>query len=121
MKHERNDKPIRTLARRMYYCEDPKWLKGRMQTFGYKMLNLLIQGTSADITKRAMIDAHDALKGQLIIQLYDEILVDTPDHKYDMAVLRECMESAYSDLLDVALPTDGEYSKVSWGRMRAWR
>lgn len=118
MKHERNEEPIYTLAGRQYYCEEAKFLKGRMKTFGYKMLNLLIQGTSADITKRAMIDAHAALEGQLIIQLYDEIIVDTPNYKRDMVTLREVMEDAYSDRLDVKLPTDGSYSKVSWGRLR---
>ncbi len=117
---ERNDTPIHTLAGREYYCEDPKYINGQLRYFGYKLLNLLIQGTSADITKRAMIDAHDALTGQMIIQLYDEIIVDTPDHKGDLIILRGCMESAYRDRLDVGLPTDGEYSKVSWGRMRAY-
>jgi DNA polymerase-1 len=117
---ERNDAPIHTLAGREYYCEDPAYVKGQLRYFGYKLLNLLIQGTSADITKRAMIDAHATLKGQLVIQLYDEIIVDTPDHKGDLKILRDAMESAYSDRLDVGLPTDGEYSKVSWGRMRAY-
>jgi len=117
---ERTDRPIHTLAGREYYCEDPKYIDGNLRYFGYKLLNLLIQGTSADITKRAMIDAHAALKGQLVIQLYDEIIVDTPDHKGDLIILREAMESAYRDRLDVALPTDGEYSKVSWGRMRGY-
>ena len=108
------------MAGREYYCEDPKYIKGNLRYFGYKLLNLLIQGTSADITKRAMIDAHATLKGQLVIQLYDEIIVDTPDHKGDLKILREAMENAYRDRLDVGLPTDGEYSKVSWGRMRAY-
>jgi DNA polymerase-1 len=121
MRCEHVEEPIRTLGGRLYYCEDPKFLKGRLQTFGYKMLNLLIQGTSADITKRAMVDAHNALKGQIVIQLYDEILVDTPDYKHDMQILRDAMESAFSEKLDVALPTDGEWSKVSWGRMKPYR
>jgi len=119
-KCERLDKPIHTINGREYWCEDPKIINGKLRYFGYKLLNLLIQGTSADITKRAMITAHGALKGQLIIQLYDEIIVDTPDYKHDLRVLRDAMESAYSDVLDVALPTDGEYSKTSWARMRPY-
>ncbi len=114
----RNDDFIRTAGGRIYYCEDARFIDGRLQTYDYKMLNLLIQGTSADITKRAMIRAHGELKGQMIIQLYDEIIVDTPDRKHDMRVLRETMENALT--LDVQLPTEGEYSKVSWGRMRAY-
>lgn len=120
-KCERLDRPIHTINGREYWCEDPKIINGKLRYFGYKLLNLLIQGTSADITKRAMITAHAQLKGQIIIQLYDEIIVDTPDYKYDLNVLRNAMESAYSDVLDVALPTDGEYSKTSWARMRPYR
>lgn len=113
------DQYIRTAGGRIYYCEEPKYVNGRYRTFDYKLLNLLIQGTSADITKRAMVKAHDALTGQIVIQLYDEILGDTPNAKRDMPILRECMETAADDLgLDVPLPTDGEYSKISWGRMR---
>jgi len=119
-KCERSDRPIHTLAGRVYYCEDPKFIDGQLRHFGYKLLNLLIQGTSADITKRAMIDAHNALEGQMVIQLYDEIIVDTPNHKGDLKILRDVMENAYSDRLDVTLPTDGDYSKQSWGRMRAY-
>jgi hypothetical protein len=36
-----------------------------------------------------------------------------------MGVLREAMEGALP--LDVQLPTDGDYSKVSWGRMREYK
>jgi DNA polymerase-1 len=117
----KRDDFIRTAGGRVYYCEDPRYVEGRLRTYDYKLLNLLIQGTSADITKRAMIRAakSGALKGQMIIQLYDEIIVDTPDYKYDMGVLKEAMEGALP--LDVALPTDGDYSKVSWGRMRGYK
>ena len=115
----RNDEYIRTAGGRIYYCEDAKFIDGTFHTYDYKLLNLLVQGTSADITKRAMVNAHGELKGQMVIQLYDEIIVDTPDVKHDMRVLREAMESAIT--LDVQLPTEGEYSKTSWGRMRGYR
>ncbi len=115
----RRDDFIRTAGGRIYYCEDPKFIQGRYRTFEYKLLNLLIQGTSADITKRAMVDAHEVLTGQIVIQLYDEILADTPDARRDMPLLRDAMENAL--ILDVPLPTDGEWSKRSWGRMRPYR
>lgn len=115
----RKDAYIRTRGGRIYYCEDPRYVEGQLRTYDYKLLNLLIQGTSADITKSAMVDAHNQLSGQIVIQLYDEIIVDTPDHKRDMLLLRDSMEKALT--LDVALPTDGEYSKVSWARMKGYR
>ena len=59
--------------------------------------------------------------GNLILQVYDEMVVDTPDHKHDMPLLRFAMETSFNDLLDLPMPTDGEYSRKSWGRMTAYR
>lgn len=115
----RRDDFIRTAGRRIYYCEESKYVNGRLRNYDYKLLNLLIQGTSADITKRAMVAAHKELSGQIIIQLYDEILVDTPNPRTDMPILRDCME--YALTLDVPLPTDGEWSAKSWGLMKPYR
>lgn len=113
-----NDLAIHTLAGRAYKCEDDKIIKGVYRSFEYRLINLLIQGTSADITKDAMVRIDDALPGTIILQLYDEIITDTPNHKHALAVMRDCMEGDY---LDVPLPTDAEYSKVSWARMREYK
>ena len=117
-----DDMPLFTLGRRMYYTEQAKVIKGRLQTYGYKNLNLLIQGGSADITKEAMIRFEEMNPaGQLILQVYDEIVVDTPDPKGDMPKLREAMEGSFADVLDVPMPTDGEWSRQSWGQMKPFR
>jgi len=119
---EHIDAPLYTIGGRMYYTEEPKVIAGRLRNYGYKNLNLLIQGTSADITKEAMIRFEDTdPKGQLILQVYDEIVCDTPDHKHDMPRLRHALEGSFADALDVPMPTDGEYSRVSWGRMKPYR
>jgi DNA polymerase I-like protein with 3'-5' exonuclease and polymerase domains len=115
------DEPIRTFGGRLYYCEPPKFVNGSFRSFEYKLLNLLIQGTAADITKEAMvrIHKHPDFQGRIILQLYDEIVVDTPAPDHDMKIMKYEMENAMT--LDVALPTDGEISKVSWAKMKPYK
>ena len=112
------DEPIYTLGGRRYYCEPDKIIKGEYRSFEYRLINLLIQGTSADMTKDAMLRIDEALPDTIILQLYDEIITDTPDHKHALEVMRDCMERPY---LDVPTPTDAEYSKFSWARMREYK
>jgi len=119
---DHSEMPLFTIGGRQYFTEDAKVIGGRLRSYGYKNLNLLIQGGSADITKEAMLifETLDPV-GQLILQVYDEIVVDTPDHKHDMPLLRFAMESSFDELLDLPMPTDGEYSRKSWGRMTPYR
>ena len=114
----RNDDPLRTWGGRVYYCEPDKIINGSYRSFEYRLINILVSGTSADITKDAMLGIDGAIDGGIIMQIYDEIVVDTPNHKRDLATMREVMERPR---IDVPLPTDAEYSKISWARMREYR
>jgi len=74
-------------------------------------VNMPIQGTAADILKRAMIDLHgelssSRLKARMILTVHDELLFETPkDEAEDTAALvREKMEHAVK--LDVPLDVD---------------
>ena len=59
-----------------------------------------IQGTAADIMKRAMIDVHAALaphpEARMILTVHDELLFEVPKARADeiAALVRERMESA---------------------------
>jgi len=64
-------------------------------------INMPIQGTAADILKRAMIDVHRALKGhasgaRMILTVHDELLFECPraDAEAVSAVVRARMEGA---------------------------
>ncbi len=64
-------------------------------------VNLPIQGTAADILKRAMIDVHAALKeahpkAQMILTVHDELLFESPEDQVDDVVnlVRERMAGA---------------------------
>jgi DNA polymerase I len=68
-------------------------------------VNMPIQGTAADILKRAMIDVHAAIAahsarsgpaGRMILTVHDELLFEVPRERADeiAAVIREQMERA---------------------------
>jgi DNA polymerase I len=73
-------------------------------------VNLPIQGTAADILKRAMIDVHAALvthsEARMILTVHDELLFEVPKNQADelAAVVRERMQSAVA--LSVPLTVD---------------
>ena len=73
-------------------------------------VNMPIQGTAADIMKRAMIDVHAALEGspdaRMILTVHDELLFEVPAGRAETiaALVRQKMESAAS--LDVPLTVD---------------
>jgi DNA polymerase I len=63
-------------------------------------INMPIQGTAADIMKRAMLRVHAALAGdrdsRMILTVHDELLFEVPKARAEevAAVVREQMESA---------------------------
>jgi DNA polymerase-1 len=74
-------------------------------------VNFPIQGSAADILKRAMIDVHGALKqsasrARMILTVHDELLFEAPREAADetVAIVREKMESAV--VLKVPLTVD---------------
>src|SRR5207244_8354918 len=73
-------------------------------------VNLPIQGTAADIMKRAMIDVHAALlphpDARMILTVHDELLFEVPEKRVDAisAIVREKMQGAAA--LKVPLTVD---------------
>jgi DNA polymerase-1 len=72
--------------------------------------NLPIQGTAADIMKRAMIDVHQALAphadARMILTVHDELLFEVPKERANdlAAIVREAMQGAAT--LKVPLTVD---------------
>jgi len=75
-------------------------------------LNMPIQGTAADILKKAMIDVHAALprvaggRARMILTVHDELLFEAPQESADETAetVRELMQSAVR--LNVPLTVD---------------
>ena len=110
---------IRTAGGRFMPIEparlDPK--TGEMQTYGYKMLNKLCQGSAADMTKQAIVDFGMAgTKGKMLLQVYDELDISVPKESLGAiaSTLNECMVNAMP--LDVLMKVDMEIGP-SWGEL----
>ena len=74
-------------------------------------LNTPIQGTGADIIKKAMIEISEEFKKQnikakMIIQVHDELLFDCPKQEEEQVktIIHDIMENTYK--LDVPLKVD---------------
>jgi len=107
--------PIRTWGGRVYFAPPPAIIKGRMQSFWYKMINYLCQGSAADITKEALIrwDGDDRATARFMVTVYDEINASTPEalRRHQMRILKEHMESI---ALDLAMTSSGKHGP-NWG------
>ena len=80
--------------------------------FTYKALNRLIQGSAADMTKKAMVDLHE--KGIVPhIQIHDELCFSTTDHEAEL--IKTTMENAIP--LEVKNKVDYE-SGLNWGTIK---
>ena len=86
---------------------------GIRRAYTYKALNKLIQGSAADMTKKAMIDLH---KEGIIphIQVHDELDISIKNKK-DGNKIKEIMESAVT--LEIPNKVDYEYGD-NWGEIK---
>lgn len=113
--------PIRTWGGREYYCEPPALINGEIRTFDYKMVNVLVQGSSADCTKQAIIEYHATKppSHHLLITVHDELLASVPVGEVDAghAALRRAMASVN---FDVAMLSDGKSSTTNWAEMQRY-
>jgi len=88
----------------------------RYSRFGREAINLPVQGTAAEILKRAMIkiEADELLAGKMILTVHDEIVVEVPSGQAEMAgrQLKKIMEQTTT--LDVPLIAEVG-SGTNWG------
>jgi DNA polymerase-1 len=83
-------------------------------------INAPIQGTSADLIKRAMARMDDALAEagldgvRMLLQVHDELVFEVPDGREEEAaeVVRRVMATAAEPALKLDVPLDVE---VGWG------
>jgi DNA polymerase I len=82
-------------------------------------MNTPVQGSAADLIKKAMVDLHRELRARrlrtrLILQIHDELLLEAPDDEAEKALslVKGVMERALS--LDVPLVVDARLGR-NWG------
>ena len=103
---------VETLFGRRLYLRDINASNAiRRQASERAAINAPVQGTAADIMKIAMIKTHQAIKAEnvkakLILQVHDELILDTPKNEIDSVInlLADSMMGAAS--LDVPLEID---------------
>ena len=107
---------VTTLLGRIRYLPELQSHQRSVQSFGERIaVNTPVQGTAADMIKRAMVNLHRRLSdegsgAEMIIQVHDELVLEIPEDEVEMAVtmVREEMENAIE--LDVPLVVE-----VGWG------
>jgi len=100
---------VQTLLGRRRYIPELNSPDGMVRQFGERMaINAPIQGTAADLIKRAMVQLDERLErerlsGRMVLQVHDELVFETPRSELDRLarLVRQTMEGAIS--LDVPL------------------
>lgn len=103
---------VKTLFNRIRIIPELQNKNYMIRQAGERMaLNTPIQGTSADIIKKAMVEVHKKikeknLKSKMILQIHDELVIDTKKDELEeiRTILKETMENTYK--LNVPLKVD---------------
>jgi DNA polymerase-1 len=79
--------------------------------YAYKAVNSLVQGTSADMAKAAMVKIDEAfrreeLDSMIVLMVHDEIIVESPEHETERAC--EIMREAMLDMPEIGVPMEVE-------------
>ena len=106
---------VKTLFGRIRYLDELKNTNYMIRRMGERMaLNTPIQGSSADIIKKAMIDIYkyfkeNKLKSTMILQIHDELVFNVVKEEKEKVekIVTELMENAYN--LDVPLKVEVEF------------
>ena len=93
---------ITTILGRRRFIPELQSSNYNLRSFGERAaMNMPLQGSAADIIKIAMIRVADRLKteklsAKMVLQVHDELLLDSPESELDRAakILKEEMESA---------------------------
>mgnify|MGYP004500368373 CR=1 FL=1 len=106
---------VKTLMNRKRIIEELQSKNYLVRSGGERIaLNTPIQGTAADILKKAMIEIYDkfielGLKSKMLIQVHDELVFNVKKDEMDQVIeiVRDIMENTYP--LDAPLKVDIEY------------
>ena len=106
---------VKTLMNRKRVIEELQSKNYLVRSGGERIaLNTPIQGTAADILKKAMIEIYDkfrelGLKSKMLIQVHDELVFNVKKNEMDQVteIVRDIMENTYP--LEAPLKVDIEY------------
>jgi len=113
---------VRTLLGRLRRLPDLRSKNYQMRAEAERQaLNMPVQGSAADLIKKAMIELHQQLRerkmaSRLILQIHDELLLEVPEAEAEAArsLVKSVMEGALA--LDVPLVADARLGS-SWAEV----
>jgi len=108
---------VTTLFGRRRYLPNINSSNFNLRSFAERTaMNTPIQGTAADIIKKAMIDVHNALQNEklqsrILLQVHDELILEVPEGEVEQVakIVKQAME--FSTKLQVPLVVDVKIGK----------
>ena len=103
-----------TLFNRRRYIPELSQKNYALRQFGERTaMNAPIQGTAADIIKKAMIDVANAMKekqvkSRLLLQVHDELIFEVPQEELDLMI--ELVTKTMEDVVKLQVPLKADYS-----------
>lgn len=95
--------------------------------YAYKGVNYLVQGTAADILKRAMIRIHTLFKTKwtgcnMLLTLHDELMLEIPKKYHSNELMRDIVNAMQTDYeiigSPIPLPVSMKITKTSWAECK---
>lgn len=111
---------VTTLLHRRRYLPDIRSSNFNLRSFAERTaMNTPIQGSAADIIKKAMVDLYAIMqtrkmRAKLLLQVHDELVFEVPEDELDMmaSCVKKCMEGALQ--LSIPMTVDVKIGD-SWG------
>lgn len=110
---------VTTLMKRRRYLPDITSRNFNLRSFAERTaMNTPIQGSAADIIKKAMIDLHEKLKeeklqARILLQVHDELIIEAPKEELDK--LKEIVPEMMENTVDLIVPLKADYAYgFSW-------
>ncbi|SFB24754.1 DNA polymerase I [Lentibacillus halodurans] len=104
---------VTTLMKRRRYLPDITSRNFNRRSFAERTaMNTPIQGSAADIIKKAMIDLHEALKSEklearILLQVHDELILEAP--KEEIEQLKKIVPATMENTVDLNVPLKIDY------------
>lgn len=110
---------VTTLMKRRRYLPEITSRNFNIRSFAERTaMNTPIQGSAADIIKKAMLDLHAALQkenvqARMLLQVHDELILEAPKEELD--ILKDLVPSIMENTVDLNVPFEVDYSfGTSW-------
>ncbi|WP_404453836.1 DNA polymerase I [Oceanobacillus kapialis] len=105
---------VTTLMKRRRYLPDITSRNFNLRSFAERTaMNTPIQGSAADIIKKAMIDLHEKLKAEnmqarMLLQVHDELIIEAPEEELDK--LKEIVPAMMENTVELNVPLKVDYA-----------